>query len=63
MWLPLSTVDKSNHVLETDDTDNSAYAFVEVVGDTVRLIQRGWGLSPWDPKQVLFTGAGPASRR
>lgn len=61
LYVLRSTVDLANHVLETDDADNSAYALIRVTGDSVRLIERGQGLSPWDPGKVEFNGAGPAS--
>lgn len=61
LYVVRSTVDLANHVLETDDADNSAYALIRVTGDSVRLIERGQGLSPWDPRKVEFNGAGPAS--
>ena len=57
-----STVDKANHIVESDDTDNSAFAWVKVTGETVQLLERGQGTSPWDPKKVVFSGSGPASR-
>jgi len=55
------TVDKSNTVLESDDTNNSAYALIDVTGDRVRLLERGQGTDPWDSHHVVFRGAGPAS--
>ena len=57
-----STVDKANHILESNDSDNAAYAYVKITGDQVQLLERGQGVSPWDPKKVVFSGAGPASR-
>ena len=55
------TVDKSNHVLESDDSNNASYALIDVTGDRVRLLERGQGTDPWDPKHVAFRGDGPAS--
>lgn len=55
-----SNVDPANHVLETDDTDNTSYAYVQIDGDEIQLLERGWGVSPWDPKKTVFAGAGPA---
>jgi hypothetical protein len=57
-----TTVDKSNHILESDESDNTAYALITVTGDNVQLVERGWGTSPWDPHRVRFAGAGPASK-
>jgi hypothetical protein len=57
-----TTVDKANTTLETDETDNSAYAYVKITGRRVELIERGWGLSELDPRKTVFTGFGPASQ-
>jgi len=38
-----------------------AYALVKVVGDRALELERGQGLSPFDPHKVVFTGSGPAS--
>jgi hypothetical protein len=57
-----TTVDKANTTLETDETDNSAYAYAKITGRRVELIERGWGLSPFDPRKTVFTGFGPASQ-
>jgi hypothetical protein len=56
-----STVDKGNNILESDDTDNVSYAYVRISGESVRMIERGQGSSPWDPSKVVFSGMGPAS--
>jgi hypothetical protein len=55
-------VDKSNTTLETDETDNSAYAYAKITGRRVELIERGWGTGPFDPQKTVFTGFGPASQ-
>lgn len=62
LYVVRSTVDKGNQVLETDDTDNSAYALVRITGETITPIERGWGLSHLDPNKIVFSGAGPAQR-
>jgi hypothetical protein len=56
-----STVDKSNRVLEQNETDNTAYAYIEVKGENVTMLERGQGSDPWDPNKVVFKGLGPAS--
>jgi hypothetical protein len=55
-------VDENNHVLEGSESDNVSYAYVQVDGDTVTLLERGWGASPWDPGKTVFSGPGPAQR-
>ena len=57
-----SIVDANNHVIEGHDDDNFSYAYIEVQGDTIELLERGWGESPWDPAKTVFDGAGPAQR-
>lgn len=57
-----SIVDAENRALETNDGDNLSYAYIEVQGDTIQLLERGWGRDPWDPDKVVFSGPGPAQR-
>jgi hypothetical protein len=57
-----SIVDENNHVLESNEDDNHSYAYVEVQGDNVSLIERGWGDDPWDAKKEMFSGPGPVQR-
>ncbi len=54
-------VDKLNHVLESDETDNVSYALIHVVGDSVRILERGRGSGPRDPDKIVHTGAGPSA--
>jgi hypothetical protein len=56
------TIDAPNTILESNEDDNSAYALVKVVGDQAIELERGQGLSPFDPGKVVFTGSGPASQ-
>jgi hypothetical protein len=56
------TIDAGHEVLESSYADNTAYALVKVVGDSVQEVERGQGDSPWDPHKVVFTGSGPASQ-
>lgn len=57
-----SRVDEKNVILETDETDNVSYSYVEIKGETITLLERGWGESPWDSRKIIFAGAGPAQR-
>ncbi|MDQ3646854.1 MAG: lysyl oxidase family protein, partial [Actinomycetota bacterium] len=46
--------DRSGSIRETKENDNISYAYIEVEGDDVRLLERGYGQDPWDPsKKVL----------
>ena len=57
-----SVVDEMDNVLESDDTDNVSYAYIEVQGDTVEILERGWGTDPWDDRKVVFDHPGPTHR-
>ena len=48
-----STADALNNVLESDETDNTGYAYIEVKGTTIRVLERGRGQSPWDRRKVV----------
>lgn len=57
-----ATVDRANVTLETDETDNTAYAHIRVRGSGVEILERGQGTSHLDQAREVFTGLGPASR-
>ena len=62
LYVVRATVDKSNTTLETDEDDNAAYAFIRVTGRRVDELERGQGMSPFDPDKIVFSGYGPASQ-
>jgi hypothetical protein len=62
LYVVRATVDKSNTTLETNENDNAAYAFIRVTGRRVDELERGQGMSPFDPDKIVFTGYGPASQ-
>jgi hypothetical protein len=62
LYVVRTTVDKGNTTLETDETDNSAYALVRISARRIDTLERGWGTSPFDPSKTVFTGYGPASQ-
>jgi hypothetical protein len=55
LYVVRCVVDIKNHVLESNEHDNAAYAYVQVTGESVRIIERGQGTSPWDPDKKVFT--------
>jgi hypothetical protein len=57
-----SMVDENNNVIEEDETDNTSYAYVEIQGTEVTILERGWGQSPWDTNKTVFTGPHPTQR-
>lgn len=54
-YLVRATADLYGKVLETDEDDNSGYAYIHVVGDHVDVLERGQGQSPWDPHKKVFS--------
>lgn len=52
-YLVRSTADALGNVLESDETDNTAYAYITITGTTITVLERGRGQSPWDPKRVV----------
>jgi hypothetical protein len=55
LYVVRTVVDIKDHVRETNEHDNAAYAYVQVTGESVRIIERGQGTSPWDPAKKVFT--------
>jgi hypothetical protein len=62
LYLVRTTADKDNHVLEENETDNTSYALIKVVGESISIVERGQGADPWDAHKVVFTGEGPAAK-
>jgi hypothetical protein len=48
-------VNASNQVLTVPQDQNVGYAYIHVVGDTINIIERGQGNSPWDSHKIVFT--------
>jgi hypothetical protein len=46
-------VDGPNTIRESNEKDNSGYALIDVQGEHIRLVERGTGTSPWDPRKVV----------
>lgn len=53
-YIVRTTTDPLDHVLESDETDNTAYAYVRIVREQVQVIEQGRGQGPWDPKKVVL---------
>jgi hypothetical protein len=62
LYIVRSTADKYNHVLEENENDNTSYAYIQVTGDNVKIIERGQGMDPWDAHKMVFSGDGPAAQ-
>ncbi len=50
-----TTVDVHDNVLESDESDNAAYAWLRIIGDQIEILERGRGDSPWAPGKVVVT--------
>ncbi|HUR15576.1 MAG TPA: lysyl oxidase family protein [Mycobacteriales bacterium] len=48
-----STADALNNVLESVEGDNTAYAYIQVTGSDITVLERGRGQSPWDRRKVI----------
>ena len=47
--------DPLRKIIESDETDNLGYAYIEVATDgSVDLIERGYGSDPWDPSKKIL---------
>lgn len=56
-----TTADPLNHVLESDKSDNTAYTYVRVVGESVQVLEQGIGQGPFDPRKRTMTWPARAS--
>lgn len=55
LYVVRATVDVLDKVLEIDETDNASYAYLEITGNTVEILERGYGDHPFDPDKVIAT--------
>ena len=54
-YVAITTGDPINLVRESNETNNTSYAYIQVTGSEVQILETGRGRSPWDPNKVLFT--------
>lgn len=47
--------DPLGHLRETTTADNVFYSHIRVAGDSVDVLETGYGDSPWDPDKVVVT--------
>jgi hypothetical protein len=45
--------DPDNSIAELVEGDNHGYAYIRVTGDNIEVLERGYGMSPWDPAKVV----------
>jgi hypothetical protein len=48
-----STADALDNVLESNEKDNTSYAYIQVTGTDVQVLERGRGQGPWDRHKVV----------
>ena len=56
LYLLRVTVNPFHYILEADsghDTNDVAYTYFRVTGNSIQTLERGHGLSPWDPHKQL----------
>ena len=54
--------DQSGTIAETNENDNTSYAYFKVSGDETELLERGYGDDPWDEgKRILVDPRGGSS--
>ncbi|MEO7803804.1 MAG: hypothetical protein ABIS18_05110 [Actinomycetota bacterium] len=46
--------DPENVVLESNESDNTSYAYLRIVGEEVDVLESGVGASPWDPNKIVY---------
>lgn len=46
---------------ETNETDNTSYADLRVTGAEMDVLERGQGMSPWDPAKAAASDGRPES--
>lgn len=49
-----TTADPENVVLESNENDNTSYAYLRIVGEEIDVLESGIGASPWDPNKVVY---------
>lgn len=47
---------------ETNVRNNASYAYIKVSGNGIEVLERGYGLSPWDPRKVISNDIRPPTR-
>ena len=53
LYVVRSMTDAGRDISETDESDNWSYAYLEISGDDIAVLERGYGKSPWDPNKVV----------
>lgn len=49
-----TVADPQNVVLESNEVDNTSYAYLRISGEEIDVLESGIGTGPWDPNKVLY---------
>lgn len=50
-----AVVDAQDFILESDESDNVSYAYIKVSGKKIEVLERGFGMDPWDRNKEVAT--------
>lgn len=53
MYLVRFKINRNDWIHESNYADNHSYALIQVSGDSINVLERGYGMSPWDPDKIL----------
>lgn len=62
MYVVRAEADSRGWILETDETDNTSFAWIQVTASRITVLERGFGTSPWDPAKQLVDDRLPLTR-
>ena len=48
------TADPGKNVLETYEEDNLGYSYIKVAGNSIKVLESGRGLDPWDRCKIVM---------
>jgi lysyl oxidase len=54
LYLLRLTVNPDHRLLESDYSNDVAYTYIQITGNEVHVIERGFGSSPWDPNRTVL---------
>ncbi|HVL90245.1 MAG TPA: hypothetical protein VM841_08435, partial [Actinomycetota bacterium] len=54
LYVVRTIADPENVVEESDESDNTAYALIRIVGTEINVLETGQGNGPWDSGKVIY---------
>ncbi|MFN2525753.1 MAG: lysyl oxidase family protein [Actinomycetota bacterium] len=52
LYVVRTKANQANSILESNKDDNFAYAYIRVMGSEIEVLERGYGMDPWDDQKV-----------